>query len=331
MTAGTEPLLSVRDLSIEVRTADGSFAAVSSVSFDLNEGDALGLVGESGSGKTLTCRALLRLDENRRVSIKSGSIRLAGMEITTLDDRGLTAVRGAVGAMIFQNPASHLNPVMRVGDLIAEPLRQHMGLSRRAAAERAVELLAEVGLPDPRARLQSYPHELSGGMRQRVMIAAALACEPRLLIADEPTSALDVTVQAQILRLLKDLQERRGLALLLVSHDLAVVAQTCDRVAVMYAGRLIETGTSNAVLGAPRHPYTQGLMAAQPQLDGPRGLPKSVAGLPPTLAGRPPGCAFAPRCAYAQAVCTVHAPASETVGPDHAAACLRWRTIAEVA
>jgi peptide/nickel transport system ATP-binding protein len=323
------PILSVRDLSIRVRTEAGRFRAVRGVSFDLAPGEAMGLVGESGSGKTLTCRALLRLDEGRRVAIDGGTIHLSGEEVTALDRRGLARVRGRMGAMVFQNPTSHLDPVMRVGDQIAEPLRQHMGLSRRAAAERAVDLLAEVGIPDPQARARGYPHEFSGGMRQRVMIAAALACEPQLLIADEPTSALDVTVQAQILRLLKDLQETRGLALLLVTHDLGVVAQTCHKVAVMYAGRLVETGPAGRILAAPRHPYTQGLIASQPEVDGAGGLPRPVPGLPPALADRPPGCAFAPRCTHAMRACLEAEPPAERVGPDHAAACLRWREVAE--
>ena len=325
------PLLSVRDLSIRVRTEAGDFHAVRGVSFDLADGEALGLVGESGSGKTLTCRALLRLDEGARVAIDGGTIRMASEEVTSLGAKGLLRVRGALGAMIFQNATSHLDPVMRVGDQIAEPLRLHLGLSRRAAAARAVELLAEVGIPDPADRAHGYPHEFSGGMRQRAMIAAALACEPKLLIADEPTSALDVTVQAQILRLLKELQERRGLALLLVTHDLGMVAQTCDNVAVMYAGRLVEMGPAAAVLGAPRHPYTQGLIASHPEIDGPAGLPRPVPGLPPTLAERPPGCAFAPRCPHAMPACTAAEPGAEPVGRGHHAACLRWREIAEAA
>jgi oligopeptide/dipeptide ABC transporter ATP-binding protein len=324
------PVLSVRDLSVRVATPAGPLRAVRGVSFDIAPGEALGLVGESGSGKTLTCRAILRLDAGA-VAIDGGSIMLGGERVETLDEPGLRRVRGALGAMVFQNPAAHLDPVMRVGDQIAEPVRLRYGLSRRAALERATELLAQVGIPDARLRRDAYPHEFSGGMRQRVMIAAALACEPKLLIADEPTSALDVTVQAQILRLLHDLRQRLGLALLLVTHDLGVVAQVCDRIAVMYAGRIVETGPKPVVLGAPAHPYTRGLIASQPGLDGAPGLPTPIPGLPPSLRARPPGCAFAPRCGFARAECSAGEPPALEVGRGHAAACIRWRAVAEAA
>jgi peptide/nickel transport system ATP-binding protein len=245
-------LLQVRGLVVEVATPAGPRRAVDGVSFTLAEGEVLGLVGESGSGKTLTCRAILRLLP-RRVHIAGGSIDLAGRRVTDLPERRLGEIRGPVGAMIFQNPTSHLDPVMTIGEQIAAPIRVHEGASRTEARSRARELLEQVGIPDASRRLDQFPHEFSGGMRQRAMIAAALACRPKLLIADEPTTALDVTVQAQILRLLLDLRDRLGLAILLVTHDLGVVAQTCGRVAVMYGGRIVEAGPKPAVLGRPLH------------------------------------------------------------------------------
>jgi peptide/nickel transport system ATP-binding protein len=323
-------LLEVRDLLVEVATPAGPRRAVDGVSFTLREGEVLGLVGESGSGKTLTCRAILRLLP-RRVRIAGGTVDLAGHRVTDLPESRLGDVRGPVGAMIFQNPTSHLDPVMTIGEQIAAPIRVHEGASKAEARARARELLERVGIPDPRERLDQYPHEFSGGMRQRAMIAAALACSPKLLIADEPTTALDVTVQAQILRLLLDLRDRMGLAILLVTHDLGVVAQTCGRVAVMYAGRIAEAGPKPAVLGRPLHPYTAGLIASQPGTGEPGTPLASIPGQPPGLTDRPTGCAFAPRCRFAEAACTVAPPPEAEPVPDHRTACLRWRVLADAA
>ena len=321
-------LLEVRDLVVEVATAAGPRRAVDGVSFALHEGDVLGLVGESGSGKTLSCRAILRLLP-QRVRIAGGSIVLAGHRVTELPERRLEEVRGPVGAMIFQNPTSHLDPVMTIGEQIAAPIRVHEGVPRAAARARARQLLEQVGIPDAARRLDQYPHEFSGGMRQRAMIAAALACRPKLLIADEPTTALDVTVQAQILRLLLDLRDQLGLAILLVTHDLGVVAQTCDRVAVMYAGRIVEAGPKPTVLGRPLHPYTDGLIASQPGSGEPGAPLASIPGQPPGLTDRPAGCAFAPRCRHVEAVCTVAPPPEAEPARDHRTACLRWRVLAD--
>ena len=315
-------LLEVRDLVVEVATAAGPRRAVDGVSFALHEGDVLGLVGESGSGKTLSCRAILRLLP-QRVRIAGGSIVLAGHRVTELPERRLEEVRGPVGAMIFQNPTSHLDPVMTIGEQIAAPIRVHEGVPRAAARARARQLLEQVGIPDAARRLDQYPHEFSGGMRQRAMIAAALACRPKLLIADEPTTALDVTVQAQILRLLLDLRDQLGLAILLVTHDLGVVAQTCDRVAVMYAGRIVEMGSPEVIFKNPQHPYTLGLIGSLPRLDARLKKLMSIGGLPPDLAKLPPGCAYAPRCSLRRErdECVQEIPALREVLDDHYAAC----------
>jgi peptide/nickel transport system ATP-binding protein len=323
-------VLEVRDLTVEVATMLGPQRAVDGVSFSMAAGEVLGLVGESGSGKTLTCRSILRLLP-RRARIAGGTIDLAGRRVTDLPERQLTEIRGTVASMIFQNPASHLDPVMTIGDQIAAPLRVHEGLSRAEARGRARELLERVGIPDPARGLDQYPHEFSGGMRQRAMIAAALACRPKLLIADEPTTALDVTVQAQILRLLLDLRDRLGLAILLVTHDLGVVAQTCDRLAVMYAGRIVETGPKPAVLGRPLHAYTAGLIASQPGATEPGAPLASIPGQPPSLGSRPSGCAFHPRCPIAVADCSAAPPPEDEPVPNHRTACLRWQVLAEVA
>ena len=322
------PLLDVRDLVVEVATPAGPRRAVDGVSFALRAGEVLGLVGESGSGKTLTCRAVLRLLPPR-VRIAGGRVDLAGHRVTDLPERRLADVRGPVGAMIFQNPSSHLDPVMTIGAQIAGPIRVHEGASRAEARARARELLTQVGIPDARSRLDQYPHEFSGGMRQRAMIAMALACKPKLLIADEPTTALDVTVQAQILRLLLDLRDRLGLAILLVTHDLGVVAQTCDRVAVMYAGRIVEAGPKRDVLGRSLHPYTDGLIASQPGSGEPGEPLVSIPGQPPSLAELRVGCAFAPRCRHVEEACTTAAPPEVEPRPDHRTACRRWPLLAE--
>jgi peptide/nickel transport system ATP-binding protein len=323
----TGPLLDVRDLSVSVRHQGTESTIVDGVSFALAAGEVMGLVGESGSGKSVTCRALIGLLPGS-LRITGGSVLLKGRDLAGLDQEALRRVRGREIGMIFQNPSSHLDPVMRIGDQIAEGIRLHRGASRREARGAAVDLLRQVGIPDPERRAGSYPHEFSGGMRQRAMIATALACDPEVLIADEPTTALDVTVQAQILRLLLDLRDRRGLAIVLITHDLGVVAQACDRIAVMYGGTLCETGTKRAVLSAPRHPYTARLIACQPSasqaIGGNTGqLLPFIPGQPPSLADLPSGCRFHPRCDRAVDRCTADRPEPSWPAPGHMAACHR--------
>ncbi|MBC8130288.1 MAG: ABC transporter ATP-binding protein [Rhizobiaceae bacterium] len=300
--------------------ADTRRRIVDDLSFTLERGEILGLVGESGSGKTVACRALMRLLPDT-LAIKARSIRFDGTEVTALSERDFAKLRGRGIGMIFQNPSSHLDPVMRIGAQIAETVRLSKGTSRREAAREAVELLAQVGIPDPERRSEAYLHEFSGGMRQRAMIAVALASDPKLLVADEPTTALDVTVQAQILRLLKDLRDRRGLSIIFVTHDLGVVSQLCDRIAVLYAGRLCESGPKRDVLLAPRHPYAAGLIACQPA--GSAGLRRlrTIEGQPPSPDAMPSGCRFHPRCQNAGEDCRSVQPPLASFGPAHIAAC----------
>ena len=313
------PLLQVRGLTV----AAGARPVVEDVGFELERGAILGLVGESGSGKTVTCRALVRLFATRALAIRKGSVRLEGTELTTLSEDAMRAIRGGRIGMIFQNPTSHLDPVMRIGEQIGEAIRLHRGVGRREARIQAIELLRQVGIPDPTSRVDQYPHEFSGGMRQRAMIATALACDPDLLIADEPTTALDVTVQAQILRLLLELRDRRGLAIILITHDLGVVAQACDRIAVMYAGRLAEEGPKRAVLARPLHPYTSGLIACQPGsgADAGSGLLATIGGQPPSADAMPEGCRFHPRCPRAEGLCRTDRPVWRELEPGHRTAC----------
>ncbi len=259
-------LLSVRDLVVKARLDDGVRTLIDSVSLDLGKGEILGLVGESGSGKSLLCRSLVRLLPSSLLKIESGSIRLERRELTEISDAEMLKVRGGEIGMIFQNPTSHLDPVMRIGDQIAEGIRYHQALKAREARAAATEILAQVGFPDPARQYDSYPHEFSGGMRQRAMIGVALSCNPKILIADEPTTALDVTIQAQILRLLIDIRDKRGLSIILITHDLGIVAQTCDRIAVMRSGRLLEQGSKRTILSRPENPYTIDLINSHPSL-----------------------------------------------------------------
>jgi peptide/nickel transport system ATP-binding protein len=311
-------LLAVDGLAVE---ADGGRRVVDGVGFTLERGEILGLVGESGSGKTMACRALVRLLPGRNLRVVAGRAVLDGTDILALPERALRAVRGRRVGMIFQNPAAHLDPVMRIGAQIAESVRVHHGLGRRAAWDRAVELLRDVGIPDPAARARSYSHEFSGGMRQRAMIALALAPDPDVLVADEPTTALDVTVQAQILRLLRDLCDRRGLGIVFITHDLGVVAQLTDRVVVLYGGRVCERGATRELLARPRHPYTAGLVACQPASGAGLARLRTIAGQPPTSAAMPPGCRFHPRCPAALPVCRAEQPPLAPFAPGHDAAC----------
>jgi peptide/nickel transport system ATP-binding protein len=316
-------LLRVDGLSVGLARGGAMVPLVDRASFDLEPGEMLGLVGESGSGKTITCRAMMRLLPAAATRVTGGAVHFDGQDLVQSSEAELVAVRGRKIAMIFQNPLSHLNPVMTIGDQIAEPLRRIEGLSRRAAREETKALLQQVGIPDPASRLGDYPHQFSGGMRQRVMIAGALACRPKLLIADEPTTALDVTVQAQILRLLVDLRDRTGLAIVLITHDLGVVGETCDRLAVMYAGRVVERGRVAAVMREPQHPYTQRLLASQPR-NGRAGekLP-SIPGQPPAPGEIISGCRFRPRCHMACDRCETEAPELRDVPNGGVSACLR--------
>jgi peptide/nickel transport system ATP-binding protein len=318
-------LLACHNLSVEFVTEAGRLRAVDDVSFELAAGEVLGLVGESGSGKTVACRSMLRLLPSERARIAGGEVLFEGRDLLRESEAQLRGLRGSRLAMIFQNPSTHLDPLMTVGRQVAEPLIYHEGLSNREARQRAIELLRQVGVPDPGHNVDAYPHQFSGGMRQRAMIAAAIACKPRLLIADEPTTALDVTVQAQILRLLLELRDSSGLSIILVSHDLGVIASTCDRVAVMYAGRIMEQATKADLLRQPRHPYTAGLIASRPN-DSVRGRElRSIDGQLPALSALPRGCRFHPRCPYAEPVCRSGDLRPVAIDPSRTTACIRWR------
>ncbi|WP_295816813.1 ABC transporter ATP-binding protein [uncultured Deinococcus sp.] len=319
-TPVTTPLLSVHDLNVRIPTPSGTLHAVRGVNFDLHPGEMLGVVGESGSGKSVTLRALLRL--HRPPIAMSGEVRYGGQNLLTLSDQQLRGVRGGQISMIFQEPMSALNPVLTVGEQITENLREHKGLRGRAAQERAADLLDLTGIPSPRARLSDYPHQFSGGMRQRAMIAIALASEPRVLLADEPTTALDVTIQDQILRLLLKLRGELGMAVILVTHDLGVVAQTCDRVAVMYGGRLMETAPVVDLFRQPRHAYALGLLRSLPGVGGERRPLVPIPGGPPDLRITPQGCAFYPRCAYGDDACLGSEPPLVPVAPGRDSACV---------
>jgi oligopeptide/dipeptide ABC transporter ATP-binding protein len=319
-TPAAEPLLEVRDLVVEFETARGSVRAVDGVSLTLARGATLGLVGESGCGKSVTSLAILRLlDPNAR--IRAGSIRFDGVDVLGLDDARLRAMRGARVAMIFQEPMTSLNPVFTVGFQIGEVLRVHRGLGKAAAWARAVELMRLVEIPDAERRARAYPHELSGGMRQRVMIAMAIACEPMLLVADEPTTALDVTIQAQILDLLRGLKERFGMSLLLITHDLGVVAAEADEVAIMYAGRVVERAATAPLFAAPAHPYTAALLASLPRLERRADRLVAIPGRVPDPTSLPSGCRFRDRCPRASERCAAEDPALEPVAPGRLVAC----------
>jgi peptide/nickel transport system ATP-binding protein len=308
----TEPLLAVRDLRVAFATRAGPVEAVAGIDVDLEAGRVLGVVGESGSGKSVSMLGVLGLLP--KSATVTGSALFRGQELLGMAPQALQAIRGARIGMIFQDPLTALNPVLRVGEQIVEAIRIHRDVSRKAAMARAVDLLDLVSIPQPRERVQQYPHEFSGGMRQRVMIAMAMANEPELLIADEPTTALDVTVQAQILEVLQSLRANLGIGLILITHDLGLVAGMADAVAVMYAGRIVERGSVDAVFDDPRHPYTRGLLAALPTLDAGDAPLVGIEGRPPSLRDRPPGCAFHPRCALAEARCRVERPTLRFVG-----------------
>jgi peptide/nickel transport system ATP-binding protein len=316
------PLLEVNQLRVTLNTARGALDALRGVSFTLERGQTLGLIGESGCGKSITALALMGLlPEAARVS---GSIRLQGQELTTLDESTLCSLRGSRMGMVFQEPMTALNPLHTVGRQIAEPLRLHKGLSRAAAQAQALRLLERVQLPQARARLHAYPHQLSGGQRQRVVIAIALACGPDLLIADEPTTALDVTLQREVLELIAELVREDGMGLLLISHDLGVMAHSVQQLLVMYGGTVVESGPTAAVFERLAHPYTRGLFAARPRLGLKRGTRlATIPGRVPALADMPPGCPFADRCGLVVDACRAAPPPAVAVGPGHEARCLR--------
>ena len=318
------PLLEVENLQVHFRTPTGINRAVDGVSFHVDPGETLAIVGESGCGKSVTSMSMMRLIPEPPGKI-AGSIRLEGRDILALSDREMRALRGNDISMIFQEPMTSLNPVLTVGRQIGETLRLHQGLDQAQAEARAVEMLTLVGIPEPARRVREYPHQLSGGMCQRVMIAMALACNPKLLIADEPTTALDVTIQAQILKLMLELKQRVGAAIILITHDLGVVAEVAERVMVMYAGRKVEEAPVKELFRSPRHPYTQGLLGALPKLGSSlSGETRRLAEIPgqvPDLKQRIEGCVFAGRCALATDLCRQYAPGLEQKAPHHIAAC----------
>jgi peptide/nickel transport system ATP-binding protein len=329
-------LLEVRDLSVSFETEDGLVHAVDGISYDVQRGQALGIVGESGSGKSVSSMTVMGLTRAHNARIE-GSIRFEGAELLEASTAELRAIRGGPISMIFQDPLSSLHPFYRVGAQLIEARRAHTADSKARARDRAIEMLGVVGIPDPRRRIDSYPHELSGGMRQRVMIAMALINDPKLLIADEPTTALDVTVQAQILELIGRLRTELGTAVVLITHDLGVVAEVTEEIAVMYAGRIVEQGPVDRIFGAPEHPYTWGLLRSIPRLDTPRDRELvPIPGRPPSLINRPSGCAFHPRCPYVREAHTKIVPELVESVPGHTVACLLpsetrrelWRTLA---
>ena len=297
------PLLEVKNLRTTFRTEDGPVTAVNGLTFSLEAGQTLGIVGESGSGKSVTSLSIMRL-LSRNAAVEADAINFNGENLMTKSEAEMRKIRGYKIAMIFQDPMTSLNPVLTVGEQIAEAVRLHLGYDRKAARDKAVEMFEKVRIPSPAQRIDDYPHQFSGGMRQRVMIAMALSCNPQLLIADEPTTALDVTIQAQILQLMNDMQNETGAAIILITHDLGVVAEVCRNVLVMYGGNMVEYGSADQIFRAPRMPYTQGLLASLPRLDDRRQERlQPIKGQPPNLLNLPPGCAFAPRCAYRIPAC----------------------------
>ncbi len=315
-------LLEVNGLATHFTTRDGVVKAVDGVSFRLDAGKTLAVVGESGSGKSVTALSIMRLVAKPRGNIVAGEVLFKGDDLLKMDDARVRDLRGDRIAMIFQDPMTSLNPVFRVGRQIGESLMLHKGMSRKEAFERAIELLDMVGIPNPRDRARDYPHQFSGGMRQRAMIAMALACDPDILIADEPTTALDVTIQAQILELMMEMQARTGAAIIMITHDLGVVADLADDVMVMYAGKQVEYGPSDAIFYDPFHPYTWGLLDSLPRHDvDEKGVLHPITGQPPSLINVPPGCAFHPRCPFAQEVCETDVPPALAVTDAHVSAC----------
>ncbi len=320
-----ETVLSVQNLSTEFRSKTGSVRAVDGMSFDLKKGEILSIVGESGSGKSVTSLSIMGLLPYPAGRIADGRILFDGRDLTTLSDREMRKLRGAGLAMIFQEPLTSLNPVLSIGRQVTEGIVQHLGLSQADARKRAVEMMRRVSIPAPEARLKDYPHQYSGGMLQRIMIAIAMSCDPRILIADEPTTALDVTIQAQILELMRDLRDRTGASIVLITHDMGVVAEMADRVIVMYCGRKVEEGRVDEVFARPKHPYTLGLLGSLPMLGhaGPVGDPElaEIPGVVPSLDALPSGCRFSDRCRFATDRCHAEDPPFGEVEPGHFSAC----------
>ncbi|MCL6456436.1 MAG: ABC transporter ATP-binding protein [Gorillibacterium sp.] len=316
------PLLEVKDLNVAFVTYGGEVNAVQGVSFSLAQGETLAIVGESGCGKSVTARSLMRLLPKSSTKLKGGSIRYKGQELTTLSDREMRDIRGAEISMIFQDARSALNPTMTIGEQIMEGVIRHRKVSRKAARELAIEMLELVGIPSPATRLKQHLHQFSGGMRQRIMIAIAVVCQPSILIADEPTTALDVTIQAQIIELFQMLQRKTDVSIIIITHDLGVVAKLADRVNIMYAGKIVESGPVEDIFYRPQHPYTKGLLTSMPRLDRDRSEPLTpIPGTPPDLFSPPKGCPFAPRCNYAMEVCAAYEPKLIDVATEHTVAC----------
>ena len=315
-------LLEIEGLEVRFKTPAGEVRAVDGISYGVDGGETVAVVGESGCGKSVSALSILGLVQSPPGEIAGGAIRFEGQDLLTLDEEALRQVRGRDIGMVFQEPMTSLNPLLTVGTQLTETMELHLGLTAPQARARAVELLKMVGIPEPKRRLQQHPHHFSGGMRQRVMIAIALSCEPKLIIADEPTTALDVTIQAQILQLMKDLTARIGAALILITHNLGVVARYADRVNVMYAGRIVEAGTTQEIFSRPRHPYTLGLLASVPRLDSPPGARLvPIEGQPPDLSRLDAGCAYRPRCRWAVAACAAGQPPLDPVFEGHLSAC----------
>ncbi len=327
MTLSAGHLLEVDDLHVEFRTRRGVVNAVNGISYTLDEGETLAILGESGSGKSVSAQALMGIIDSPPGFVTRGSCRYRGQDLLQMDEHQRRAVRGERIAMVFQDALTALNPVFSVGWQIGEMYRVHRGTSRREARRKAIELMDRVRIPGASERVGDYPHQFSGGMRQRVMIAMALALDPDILVADEPTTALDVTVQAQVLELLAQLQQETGMGLILITHDLGVVAEVADRVAVMYAGRIVETGPVRDLYHHPAHPYTQGLMASTPRMDQRSGQLTPIRGAPPDLMRIPPGCPFHPRCSYRQDVCLQEEPPLDRVPGDRESACHFWKDV----
>lgn len=327
-----ETILEVKDLHISFHTYAGEVKAVRGVNFEVKTGESVAIVGESGCGKSVTAQSIMQLLPKPAAQYKEGSIFFNGQDLLTKTEKEMQRIRGNEIGMIFQDPMTSLNPTMKVGKQIAENLIKHQHLSKAQAKERAIEMLRLVGIPQPDKRADQYPHEFSGGMRQRGMIAVALACQPKLLIADEPTTALDVTIQAQILNLMKELQRKTGTSIIMITHDLGVVAEMCDRVVVMYAGQVIESGTVDDIFYRPQHPYTRGLLKSVPRLDMDRSVPlHPILGTPPDLLNPPKGCPFFARCESAMKICESYDPSLEQIDKGHYAACWLHHPMAQAA
>ena len=326
VTRHADKLLEVRGLKTQFFTSDGIVQAVDDVGFDVGYGETLGLVGESGCGKSVTALSIARLVPNPPGRIVAGQILFDGIDLLKLSNEAMRKLRGKEIGFIFQDPLTSLNPTLTIGYQIGEAIREHMGLSPKAARDRVIELLAKVGIPRPADRLKDYPHQFSGGMRQRVMIAIALSCDPKLILADEPTTALDVTIQAQILELIQELSHEFGTAVLMITHDLGIAAGMCDRVNVMYAGRIVETGSVDTIFESPRMPYAWGLLDSLPRIDDVRGAKlRTIEGLPPLLISPPDACRFGPRCDYVRDICRQDEPElTARPGEGHLARC--WAT-----